>query len=83
MCIFLDRFPNDEVSIVWDDIAVNLFSKIKTNEFHLANISSHVEIDIRLSGKCSQPLITILVSILNIRFYFINNYIFQVILALL
>lgn len=49
--LFTDRFPNDEVSVVWDNMATDLLSKIKTNEFQLTKISTHIEVDIRASGN--------------------------------
>ncbi|KAJ8929107.1 hypothetical protein NQ314_018221, partial [Rhamnusium bicolor] len=51
------RFPSEEVSILWDEAAVDILTKIRTNEFQLANISTHILMDIRPSGNFTTAVI--------------------------
>ncbi|KAJ8916375.1 hypothetical protein NQ315_005073 [Exocentrus adspersus] len=51
------RFPVEEVIIEWENIGIYLLSQMRSNEFHLINVSTYTDIDIRVSGNFSAAVV--------------------------
>lgn len=48
--LFSDRFPNEEVLLMWSNRTVTPGDKLNTFEFKVINVNTYVETDIRLGG---------------------------------
>jgi hypothetical protein len=50
-CFVVVRFPQDEVTLLWDSAPVQITTDLSFNEFIVFNITTYSEVDLRCSGE--------------------------------
>ncbi|KAG5888809.1 hypothetical protein JTB14_032722 [Gonioctena quinquepunctata] len=47
------RFPDEEVTLIWDEVPIDILNEPWTNEFSLSNVTKDIVMDIKPSGNFS------------------------------